>query len=144
MSASQPFDLCCHASFSVRFLTLLLSRVCFKLFHSSLVVCRHASVSGRLTILWLLTVTRVLQSTLKLWLFTVIQVFLNVSYFFGSLLSRGCVRAIHNTVVVHFCTSVSECFNILLKSTFRPETLKRDKYVVITQDNNLITSLWTV
>lgn len=117
MSASQPFDLCCHASV--------------------LVVYCHACASNYSTTLWLFAVTQVFQSA---------------SQFFGCSLSRECFRALYNSgcLLSFKCfwtfhiTLVSECFNILLKSIFRPETLKRDKYVVITQDNNLITSMWTV
>lgn len=114
----------------------MLSRKCFSSLPNSLVYC-HACASNYSTTLWFFAVTQVFQSA---------------SQFFGCSLSRECFRALYNSgcLLSFKCfwtfhiSLVSECFNILLKSTFRPETLKRDKYVVITQDNNLITSLWTV
>ena len=85
MSASQPFDLCCHASVSVRFVTLWLftvtrvlqiipqlfgclpSRKCFRAPHNSLVAHCHASASEHSTTLVVYCHSSVL----------------NVSYFFG-------------------------------------------------------------
>ena len=112
MSASQPFDLCCHASVSVRFLTLWLFTVtrvlqiipqlfgclpsgkCFRAPHNSLVAHCHASASEHSTTLVVYCHSSVSERFIFLWFFTVTRVCQSDSQYCGCPLLHKCFRVL--------------------------------------------------